>query len=200
MTTASTLRHPLWATLRARRDPVSIPELARAIGATDAMIAWRLSRWAAAGFVQSIKPGNDDAASQRTRYLMVDASRRLPAPPSLNRAGHPSAARGGRQAMWRVIRIKRRFDLVELHYAAGVSEASARQFVSILLRAGILRRERRGHAATGQRSIYALVADPGPRPPVVRQVTEGGQRTTHLFDPNSGRSHPLAAARRAPLF
>lgn len=206
MTAASALRHPLWAALRGRAEPASVTELAGAIGATDASIAWRLSRWAAAGLLHSIKPDNDqavpgDPASRRTRYLMADTSRSLTAPPALDAAARPTRARSGREAMWRAIRVLRRFDLVQLTLAAEVTEQSAKQYVSCLLRAGILRRDQRGHAATGQRSIYALAGRFGPLPPVVRQQLKNGVRGQEVFDPNTGTSREISTLRcTAPLF
>ena len=206
MAAASALRHPLWAALRGRAEPASVPELADAIGATSASIAWRLSRWAAAGLLHSIKPDNDQAApgqpaSRRTRYLMADNSRSLTAPPALDAAARPTRTRSGRDAMWRAIRVLRRFDLVQLTLAAEVTEHSAKQYVSCLLRAGILRRDLRGHAASGQRSVYSLAGRFGPLTPIVRQRIKDGVRGQEVWDPNSGTGHQISAQRPcAPLF
>lgn len=200
MTTASAIRHPLWAALRHRAEPASVPELAQAVGAPDSSIAWRLSRWTKAGLLEAIKPANE-AGEARTTYIMPDASRIHTAPPSLNAQLRPSAKRGGRAAMWRAMRVLKTFDLVQLVMTAEVSHDSAKTYVSALLRAGILRRELRGNATTGQRSIYSLVGQFGPKPAVVGQRKCDGRTITTVTDPNTGATREISAMPPcAPLF
>lgn len=190
MTAASAIRQPLWSTLRTLSDPASVPELAGAIGAPASSIAWRLSRWAQAGLLTAI-PANDRQG--RTRYLMPDTARTLATPPALDAARRPSAKRGGRTAMWRAIRILKRFDLVQLCMTAEVTEASAKVYVSALLRAGILRCAVRGNATTGQRSVYMLAGTFGPLVPVIGQRREGGRTITTVTDPNTGTTREISA-------
>lgn len=204
MTAVSPYRHPLWANLRMRDEPATVPELARAIGVTSASIAWRLSRWTQAGLLTAIKPPANEPGQkscERTRYIMPYAARVHLAPPSLDAARRPSGKRGGRTAMWRAIRVLKRFDLVQLCMTTDVTEASAKVYVSALLRAGILRREVRGSAATGQRSLYALAGSFGPLVPVVSQRREGGRTITTVTDPNTGTMREISArSPLAPLF
>lgn len=196
---AADIRGDLWTALASASSPASVPELAASIGADADQINWRLSRWAGLGFVEAIKPASADG---RTTYLMAAAARAMAAPPALDADRQPSRARGGRTSMWRSIRVLKRFDLVELSITAEVTEPSAKQFVSCLLRAGILRRERRGHALTGQRSIYALAGQFGPRTPIVRQRREDGRRIQEVVDPNTGAVREISSRQRSvgPLF
>lgn len=196
---AADVRGDLWTALISTSAPASVPELADRIGAAADQINWRLSRWAGLGFVEAIKPA---CAEGRTTYLMAETARGMAAPPALDADRQVSRARGGRASMWRSIRVLKRFDLVELALTAEVTEASAKQFVSCLLRAGILRRERRGHAVTGQRSIYALAGRFGPRPPIVRQRREDGRRIQEVVDPNTGTVREISSRQRSvgPLF
>lgn len=202
MNAVSSHRQPLWAALRMRDHPASVPELAAAIGATSSSIAWRLSRWAKAGLLTAIKPANEAGEPQRTCYIMPQASRVHQAPPSLDAKRRPTIGkRGGRTAMWRAIRVLKRFDLVQLCMTAEVTESSAKVYVSALLRAGILRRDVRGKASTGQRSLYALAGTFGPLVPVVSQRREGGRTITSLTDPNTGTMREISSHRPlAPLF
>lgn len=200
MTAASPLRAPLWIELRTRLSPASVVDLAGALGAPPSAISWRLSRWVAAGLLRKV-PAAANAEQKRTLYLMPEAVRRQPAPPPLDQACRPSGARGGRDAMWRAIRTLRRFDLPTLVITSEVSTASAKTFVSALLRAGILRCELRGHAKTGQRSIYALMPGFGPRTPVIRQRREQGRTSIEVHDPNTGTARSISAQRlTCPLF
>jgi hypothetical protein len=199
MTSASAIRHPLWAVLRSSEAPVSVPELASAVGADAKDIAWRLSRWVKAGLLEAVKAANKDG--NRTCYIMPEPARAHTAPPSLDAALRSTKARGGRAAMWRAIRVKKRFDLVELVVMAEVSMASAKVYVSALLRAGILRREVLGSAATGKRSIYALTGKFGPVPPVVSIRRENGRPITVVTDPNTGMAREISAPSSTyPLF
>ena len=59
-------------------------------------------------------------------------------------------------------------------------------------------REVRGKAATGQRSLYALVGRSGPQPPVVSQRREAGRTIATVTDPNTGRIHEISSARPLP--
>lgn len=195
MTASSAIRHPLWAALRRREEPASVPDLAREIGAQDSDIAWRLSRWVQAGLLETTTPANDAGPHARTHYIMPQQARRLTTPPTLGKGGKSSPNRGGRAAMWRAIRILKSFDLVQLRMTAEVSEASAKVFVSALLRAEILRRVVRGNAATGQRSIYALNGTFGPKPPVIS--VDRKDRTTTVLDPNTGTARKISA--QSPL-
>jgi hypothetical protein len=200
MTTASAIRHPLWAALRHRDGPATVPELARAIGAPDSTIAWRLSRWTKAGLLEAIKPANE-AGEARTTYLMPKSSRIHTAPPSLNAQLRPTIKRGGRAAMWRAMRVLKSFDLVQLVMTAEVSHDSAKTYVSALLRAGILRRDVRGHSATGQRSIYTLNGSFGPKPATVGQRKINGRTITIVTDPNTASTREISALPPcAPLF
>lgn len=201
MTTASALRHPLWAVLRSRETPASVPELANAVGAEANDINWRLSRWVKAGLLEAIKPANEAGHQDRTLYLMPAPSRAYTSPPALDANLRSSAKRGGRTAMWRAIRVKKRFDLVELVVMAEVSHASAKVYVSALLKAGILRRDVRGNPHTGTRSIYALNGSFGPQPPVIGQQKDQGRTVTTVTDPNTGAAWRISAmAPCAPLF
>lgn len=203
MTVDSQLRFHLWAELRLRDEPATVPELADAVGVASASIAWRLSRWTKAGLLTALKPGNGDGALQRTRYIMPRTARGHTAPPSLDAARLPTKKRGWRAAMWRAIRVLKRFDLVQLCMTAEVTEASAKVYVSALLRAGILRRDVRGSAATGQRSLYALAGSFGPLVPVVGMRRENGRVTVTVTvtDPNAGTTREISAgAPLAPLF
>lgn len=191
MTATSAIRHPLWAALRRRDEPASVPDLAREIGAQDRDIAWRLSHWVQAGLLETIKPDNDAGEHARTHYLMPQQARRLTAPPALDKHRQASAHRGGRAAMWRAIRVLKSFDLVQLCMTAEVSEASAKVFVSALLRAEVLRRVTRGNAATGQRSTYALNGTFGPKTPVVS--VDRARRLTTVLDPNTGIAREISA-------
>lgn len=198
MTAISSCRHPLWATLRTRDEPATVPELAQAIGVATTSIAWRLSRWTQAGLLTAIKPANEAGEPQRTRYIMPQTARAHTAPPSLDATRRLTIGkRGGRTAMWRAIRVLKRFDLVQLCMTAEVTEASAKVYVSALLRAGILRREVRGKASSGQRSLYALAGSFGPLVPVVGQRREHGRTVTTVTDPNTGSMREISA--RAPL-
>lgn len=204
MTAASPLRHPLWAALRNRNEPATAKELALAIGASKGGIAWSLRLWTRAGLLTAIKP-RDDAdggkIKERTRFIMASDARVHHTPPSLNSANQITKPRAGRAAMWRAMRVLKRFDLVELRIVAEVSEASVKTYVSALLRAGLLRREVRGCAATSRRSVYAIIGNPGPLSPIVKQQREGGRIITSVTDPNTGHSHEISSQRPvSPLF
>lgn len=189
------IRHHLWNALRNRNDPVSARDMARATGAQNKAIQRRLSRWAQAGLLEAIKPPVDAGQNAPIHYLMPEQTRRLVEPPALRDQGQFGTYRSRRVAMWRAIRVLKSFDLVQLTITAEVSMGSAKVFISALLRAEILRCVVRGHAATGQRSIYALNGSFGPNAPVIR--IDRKDRTTTVLDPNTGTARKISA--QSPL-
>lgn len=201
MTVASPVRHPLWTALRSRQEPATALELATAIGTTKGSIAWSLTLWTRAGFLIASKPSEAGAAKKskpRKNFIMANEARVHPTPPSLNAANQITRPRAGRSAMWRAMRVLKRFDLVELRIVAEVSEASAKVYVSALLKAGLLRRASRGDAAASRRSIYAIVGNPGPLPPMIQQKRDDGRTTAFVTDPNTGRTFEISSQRAVP--
>lgn len=191
----NSIRHHLWNALRHRNDPVSAGEMARATGAQNRSVQRRLSRWAKAGLLEAIKPPIEAGQNAPIHYVMPEETRRLIEPPALLEQGKFGTYRNGRIAMWRAMRVLKSFDLVQLTITAEVSMGSAKVFVSALLRAEILRRVVRGHAATGQRSIYALNGTFGPSAPVIS--VDRKDRATTVLDPNTGITREISA--RSPL-
>jgi DNA-binding Lrp family transcriptional regulator len=197
MTATSAIRNPLWAMLRTQDAPTSVADLAQALAAPASTIGWRLSRWAKAGLLTAIKPANDAPQEPGTSCLHqpVPMPHRPPSMPCCALRPNAVAAR-----QWRAIRVKKRFDLVELMVMAEVSEASAKVYVSALLRAGILRRDVRGNHITGRRSIYALNGQFGPKPPVIHQHREDGRTLTSVTDPTPAPPAKFPRVARSPPF
>jgi len=191
MTTANPTRHQLWHALRHRDAPVSAGEIAREIGGQNKVISKRLSRWAKAGLLEAIKPANDAGQNVPIHYIMPQNARRLIEPPALGKHGKLGTYRSGRIAMWRVMRVLKSFDLVQLTMAAEVSMGSARVFVATLLRAEVLRQVVRGHSATGQRSIYALNGTFGPKAPIISM--DRTDRAITILDTNTGHARKISA-------
>lgn len=189
------IRHHLWNALRQRSDPASARDMASATGAQNRAIQRRLSRWAQAGLLEAIKPPIEAGQNAPIQYVMPEETRRLIEPPAVVKPGKFGTYRSGRIAMWRAIRVLKSFDLVQLTITAEVSMGSAKVFVSALLRAEILRCVVRGHAATGQRSIYALNGTFGPSAPVIS--VDRKDRTTTVLDPNTGTARKISA--QSPL-
>lgn len=183
MTAGIAIRNPLWALLQSGDGGAAMAALNTAIGVPHTRCMPALSLPALEGLrllVGAPAVTNDTINQQES-----------PMPDVLQRA--PIRRHSHRAAMWRVMRVLKRFDLVQLCMAAEVSEAAARVYVSALLRAGILRRMARGHAASGQRSLYALTGTFGPLTPVIRQRRAGGRTTTTVIDPNTGTTREISA-------
>lgn len=199
MTATSPISYKLWHILRSQEEPSSVADLAHILGTDTPSVGVRLSRWTQCGFLLATKPYNP---RDPNLYVMAETARRHPAPPNARATDHTAIRTSGPARMWRAIRVKKRFDLVELQVMAEVTASAARAYVSTLLRAGILRREVRGSARTGLRSVYALTGTFGPLPPMIRRRPGVGRASIITFtDPNTGATCEISACGPvAPLF
>ena len=77
-----------------------------------------------------------------------------------------------RDRMWRLIRAKRRFTLVEIMRLAASSEGAAKDFIELLAAHGFLRMI----GKDGHRHVYMLIKDPGVKRPPTPEVRKDAQR------------------------
>ena len=77
-----------------------------------------------------------------------------------------------RDRMWRLIRARRRFTLIEIMRLSGASEGAAKDFVELLAAHGYLRLI----GKDGHRHVYMLIKDPGAKRPPTPEVRKNAQR------------------------
>lgn len=107
-----------------------------------------------------------------------------PEPPKVRRDGSLSDVKGdGRTRLWKVMRVLKDFDAVELSMTARVSEHTAAEYAKFLTFAGYLRiaEDHTHHPTAGKRRRWVFVEPKwtGPQAPVITKVKA-------LFDPNIG--------------
>lgn len=101
--------------------------------------------------------------------------------PRLRADGTPVTQGAGTMNMWRSMRMIKEFTALDLAIhsttdVVGVTEATAKSYCSMLLRAGYLRVRQK--AVPGKRpAVYQFVRNTGPKPPQI-------QRVKQVFDPN----------------
>jgi hypothetical protein len=80
-------------------------------------------------------------------------------------AGRPYKVPSAHQRLWKAARVLKLFDAVVLSSAAAVAETTAREFLSLLSRAGYVIVTARGNGRSGSVNRYRLVKNTGPRAP-----------------------------------
>lgn len=133
-----------------------------------------LFRWADAGFV-------DVFDGKPPQYAMKEGCRTMSTPPLLPAPTRrsPFPHRTQRQRLWSAMRVLRQFDLVTLAIAAEVRQSTARDMISVLTRAGFLRRTETGWSTAATRRW-------GPIAPSWTPVASGELRVIRVTDQRDG--------------
>lgn len=185
-----------WVELRFAHAPLTMAEILfavrdRASTVTLGLVDQLLLGWHRMGLIE--RKGRPVA------WAMVSEAKRQSNPPELPPAAprHWTERRGPRARMWTAMRVLKRFDLVQLTLSADVPEPLAKQFLSVMERAGYVRRQ-------GDR--WAQGARPwGPKPPAVTYMRLDEHTVMRVRDRNSDvvfdiRLHSPRSARSALFF
>ncbi len=81
-----------------------------------------------------------------------------------------------RHRMWTSMRVLRKFNICDIQTAGEVKRSAANKFINILVKAGYLRKLSPG-SPTGEKAMYLMVKNTGPKAPIERQ-------NKGLWDPN----------------
>lgn len=166
-----------WVELRFAQQPMTMGEIVlavrdRASTATLGLIDQLLVGWHRLGLVER--------TSRPVLWSMTSAAKGQSNPPEQlpRTVQHWTERRGPRSRMWTAMRVLKRFDLVQLKLAADVSEPVAKQFLSIMERAGYLTR-------TG--SCWREGTRPwGPKHPAIQYQRLADHSVMRIRDRNSG--------------
>lgn len=172
----SRVARPLWAAMRAARQPLTIRELHLASGAHPNAIQLRLRRWERAGYVLR-------QAGMPNRFSLGKAA--PVTPPTVNDKGEKGVMANCRDRLWRAMRILKKFDVPTLQLAADASSSNTQSYLNWLRRAGYVRILRFGARGQGEHSTYQLVRSTGRLTPTIRATTVDGRLTRRLYDPNT---------------
>lgn len=181
-------RQTIWTEVRRRPRAVVARAIAERTGILCKTVSdYLVSLWRA-GYLELVA----DAAVQGDRQytLVTDAGHEAP---RVRRDGSKVAQGGGTEAMWRTMQILGEFSAADLAQHAStdrfaVSEATAATYISILARAGYLRKVRSAQSRLARAAVYRLIRRTGPRPPQI-------QRVKQVYDPNTGEVHGADAQR-----
>lgn len=144
-----------------------------------------------AGFVRRLNPARsaryEPARFQIARDVGIEA-------PRVTKAGKLVTQGGGREALWRSMKILKTFTRAELAQAAStasnkVDDEEANTYVYFLAKAGYLAVLKPGKPHHPARYRFIQAKNTGPRAPQI-------QRVRHVYDPNLGAVvwHPEASA------
>jgi hypothetical protein len=131
-----------------------------------------------AGIIATDEPGQK---FQSTVYRLVkDVGAEAP---RVRKDGTEVTQGLGTEAMWRTMKTMAAFTSGELALAASTSkahinEASAKDYLKFIRRAGYIRLVSKGEPGKPARYAFIRSRDPGPKPPQI-------QRVKQVFDPNS---------------
>lgn len=174
-------RQEIWEAIRLGRGFFTVLSLVDATGA---------NRKTVEDYLRCLLPAGVIAQKGDSGYELIDD--RGHHAPRLNRSGKPVMQGAGVENMWRSIRGLGQFTALDVavHSTAGpvsVTEATAKAYVSMLLRTGYLKVVTK--AVPGKRqATYRLIRNTGPKPPKV-------QRVKHVYDPNTKEVHIPEAGR-----
>lgn len=170
-----TPRERMWAAMLklSRFQPVQLH--AEAHPATARAVQSYIECLSKGGFINAV----DEAP---TKYRLWEVIKRQARAPMLDREGKELKPALGNLAMWRAMKVRKVFDAGQIATDAtqgGVScsLASAKAYVTVLLRCGYLRVDAKSRPGTLAR--LRLIKDTGPLPPAVT-------RAKALFDRNTG--------------
>ncbi|WP_370176283.1 hypothetical protein [Sphingobium abikonense] len=185
-TITARMRNPelaTWTILRFAQAPISLVDIVLANDGSGAprrdltATIHMLDRWRGAGLIERIdKPES---------YIMHAQARTFRDPPVAGEAAREPKPRSARQRLWSAVRVMRKFDLVEICFAASVTSKIARRFLNELTRAGyLIRMDRLGD----DHPRWRLVRPSGPNHPYLEYR---GRTIVALIDRNSGERFPL---------
>jgi hypothetical protein len=171
-----------WTILRFAQAPIRLADiiLANDAGMVRPSLAETihlLDRWRGAGLIDRIEKPES--------YIMHAEARNFRDPPAVGEAARAPKPRSTRQRIWSAVRVMKRFDLVEICFAATVEKRAARRVLNQLTRAGYLARTDR---AGDDQPRWRLTRPSGPRHPDVEYV---GRTVVALVDRNSGERFAL---------
>lgn len=175
----------LWTELRFAPEPVDELDLLVAAvghcedarptrGATLKLLENLLVRWVGARFVVAA-PGKPPRYSLERNCLSMASPPAIPAPARKS----PFPRRTERQRLWSAMRVLRNFDLTTLLIAAEANPRSARDMISVLHRAGWLRRTRGGWTTASARRW-------GPLAPTWSRIEVEAGRVVRVIDNRDG--------------
>lgn len=182
-------RQAMWDAMRACVDAwFSVADIRWATDRNKRTIATYLDCLVAGGFVERAAEMRADGA-----YLYRLTGTPPAEAPRLRPDGSPVAQGGGVENMWRAMRMMAQFTARELAIhsttpGVKVSEATAKSYCKMLFRAGYLREVRASRP--GRASVFRLIRNSGPRPPMI-------QRVKRVFDPNTNIVWPVDEAPEA---
>lgn len=90
-----------------------------------------------------------------------------------------------RQQMWNTMRVLRKFSVMDLMMAAEVKRVAAHGYISLLLKAGYVRKLCAGGNRKGERAMYLMLRNTGPKSPTEKRG-EGG-----MWDVNEQQLYPF---------
>lgn len=179
-----------WVELRFASRPMTMGEILlavrnRASGVTLGLVDQLLTGWHRLGLIErSGKP---------VTWAMCDKVKRQSNPPEQlpSAVRHWTERRGPRSRMWTAMRVLKGFDLVQLTMSADVTEPVAKQFLSIMERAGYLARTDNGWRA-GPRAW-------GPRHPAIQYQRMADHTVMRIRDRNSGETFDVRLRGGSPF-
>jgi hypothetical protein len=189
-TPTARMRNPelaTWTILRFAKAPVRLADI---ILANDAGVApvnladtiHLLDRWRGAGLIDRIEKPES--------YIMHAEARNFRDPPAVGETARAPKPRSTRQRIWSAVRVMKRFDLVEICFAASVKRPAARRVLNELTRAGYLVRTDK---SDDDQPRWRLIRPSGPRHPDVEYC---GRTTVALVDRNSGERFALTPTQK----
>ncbi len=174
-------RQEIWQAIRLGRSFFTVNSLMDASGANRKTIE---------DYLRCLIPGGVIGQKGDSGYELIED--RGHHAPRLNRDGRPVTQGAGVENMWRSMRMLGQFDARDIAahsttHSVSVSDATAKSYISMLLRTGYLRVVSK--AVPGRRAaVYRLIRNSGPRPPQI-------QRVKQVWDPNTRQVHsPKGAA------
>ncbi len=175
-------RQAIWTEARRRPQAVSAWVIAERTGVLRKTVSDYLRALERAGHLALVIDA--EAEGDRVYVLVRDTGHEAP---RVRRDGSAVAQGGGVEAMWRTMQVLGEFTAAEVsHHATtergAVSEATAATYVSVLAKAGYLRKVRAAQSRLARPAVYRLVRRTGPKPPQV-------QRVKRVYDPNTGEVH-----------
>ena len=173
-----------WTILRFAQAPVRLVDIIFANDSPDTRCPdltatiHLLNRWRGAGLIERIdKPES---------YIMHAQARTFRDPPAVGETAREPKPRSTRQRIWSAVRVMKKFDLVEICFAASVNRSIARRILNELTRAGYLARTDR---AGDDHPRWRLIRPSGPHHP---RIEYEGRTVVALIDRNSGKRFPLS--------
>lgn len=165
-------RQAIWAAIRAQRE-FTVRDVRRVTGCADKTTRDYLSSLVAAGCLSA-----EDGGRARIYRLVDDRGEEAP---HVRADGTEIPKLDPARQIWTAMRRLKTFSPLDLAVTAStdaleITEAAARNYCNWLHHAGFIRQTKAPR--NGASATYLLVADVGPRAPIV-------QRTVRVFDPNA---------------